>query len=321
MKGIGDFEDILAATPPGKAIPSRLHLILLDNDRMNLLRSEFKDFFLCIGCRVCTASCPAHRSGKPLSPRDLVSNVKKYLPQVGPGLLDGEAPPFPDGAFGGAAGRRDRGGCSLGMYACQACLTACPLELRHTDAIMGLRRNLAMIATSNKSSRAIRNPMRNLELKGHPWAGINLQREGWTEGLDIAIMADHAGPIDILYWVGCTLALDDRGGRVARATASLMKRAGDRGSPSSAARSAVAASPSIRWGTNTSLEVQAERNVAVLKGYAIRRIVTSCPHCYNMLKREYPRFGGEFEVIHHTELFDQLLKEGRLRVGGGTGKR
>jgi Fe-S oxidoreductase len=313
-----DFESLLSGMPSGKAA-SRLHLVLLDNDRTSLLRSAFADFFLCIGCRACTAVCPAYRSGKPLVPRDVVANLKKYLPTVGPGLLHGEAEPFRERPAGGPMGGEIEEDAIWACTACHACTVACPLGLRHTDAITGLRRNLAMIATSSRSSRAIRNPVKNIELKGHPWTGINLQREGWKEGLNVATMADQAGPIDILYWVGCTLALDDRGGRVARATASLMARGG-LGFAILGNEESCCGEPLRQMGSEYLFEAQAERNVRKLNGYGIRRIVTSCPHCYNMLKKEYPRFGGEFEVIHHTELFARLLQEGKLRAGGERGR-
>jgi Fe-S oxidoreductase len=314
-----DLETILSTMPPGKASGTQLHLILLDNDRMSLLHSEFADFFLCIGCRVCTASCPPYLSGKPLSPRNLVSNLKKYLPQVGPGLLEGESPPFPSGASEAPPDGEIEEDAVWACTTCHACLTVCPLELRHTDAIMGLRRNLAMIATSNRSSRAIRNPLKNVELRGHPWTGINLHREEWTAGLDIAIMADHAQGVDLLYWVGCTPSLDDRGAKVARATASLMKRAGIKFAILGR-EERCCGEPSRRLGNEYLFELQAKENISMLKRYDVRKIVASCPHCYNMLKNEYPRFGGEYEVIHHTELFDGLFREGRLQVDRGTGK-
>jgi Fe-S oxidoreductase len=314
-----DLETILSTMPPGKASGTRLHLILLDNDRMSLLHSEFADFFLCIGCRVCAASCPPYLSGKPLSPRNLVSNLKKYLPQVGPGLLEGEAPPFPNGASEAPPDGEIEEDAVWACTTCHACLTVCPLELRHTDAIMGLRRNLAMIATSNRNSRAIRNPLKNVELRGHPWTGINLHREEWTAGLDVAIMADHAQGVDLLYWVGCTPSLDDRGAKVARATAALMKRAGIKFAILGR-EERCCGEPCRRLGNEYLFELQAKKNVVMLKRYEVRKIVASCPHCYSMLKNEYPRFGGEYEVIHHTELFDGLFRERRLRVDRGTGK-
>ncbi len=312
------FEKILAGMPPGKAA-RRIRLILLDNGRIDLIGSEFRDLFLCIGCRACDASCPACRSGKPLSPRDIASNLKKYLRQVGPGLLDGEAEPFPDGSAEAPAGGRIGEDAVWACTTCGACLEVCPLGLRHTDAIIALRRNLAMIATSSRSARAIRGPIRSVELKGHPWAGIHLQREEWTEGRDEAILARRSSPIDLLYWVGCTASLDERGRRAARATAFLMKRAGVRFAVLGE-EERCCGEPLRQLGSEHLFEIQVERNIRTLEGCRVSRIVTSCPHCYNTIKKEYPRFGARFEVFHHTELFDGLLKEGRLQARAGAEK-
>jgi len=297
--------------------PSKIHLILLDNNRMSLLQSQFKDFFLCIDCGSCTASCPANQSGKPLSPRDLISNFKKYLPQVGPELLEGNAEAFPARAgevpSGGTITEDEIWACTT----CRACQAVCPLQLEPIEAIVGLRRNLVMISTSNPTSKAVRNPLRNIEVRGHPWMGITLGREDWTEGLDIKILAEESD-VDILYWVGCTEALDYRSIKIAQALSRLMKQAGVNFGILGAEESCCG-DPSRRLGNEYLFQLQAQRNIKRLQSYHVKKIVTACPHCYHTIKNEYPQFGGEFEVIHHTELIAKLLKESGLRVGEGHG--
>ncbi len=301
---------------PAGEIRPRIHLVLLDNDRTVLLQSQFKDFFMCIGCRSCNAFCPAKLSGKPLAPRELVSNFKKYLPQVGPNLLEGEAELFPAGdsaaPSGGAISEDEIWACTT----CRICQEVCPVGLHHGDAISGLRQNLAMISTSNSSSKAIRNPLKNVELRGHPWMGMTLAREDWVEGLDVKTL-NKSDQVDILYWVGCTGILDDRSIKAIQATARLMKQAGINFGILGKEESCCG-DPARRLGNEYLFQLQAEKNIGILQGYGVRRIVTSCPHCYNMLKDEYPAFGGEFEVFHHTELMNQLFREGRLTFGQNT---
>jgi len=304
--------DELPFETPLEQTPSKIHLILLDNDRTSLLQSQFKDFFLCIGCRSCTASCPANQSGKPLSPRDLISNFKKYLPQVGPELLEGNAEAFPAGAGGAPSGGTIAEDEIWACTTCRACQEVCPIQLQPIDAIVGLRRNLVMVSTSNPTSKAVRNPLRNIEVRGHPWAGISLAREDWTEGLDIEILS-RGSDVDILYWVGCTEALDYRSIKIARAVARLMRLAGVNLGILGAEESCCG-DPARRLGNEYLFQLQAQKNIRALQSYHVEKIFTACPHCYNTIKNEYPQFGGEFEVIHHTEFIAELFKESRLRV-------
>jgi Fe-S oxidoreductase len=296
---------------------SNIHLILLDNDRTNLLQSQFKDFFLCISCGACTASCPANLSGKPLSPEGLISNLKKYLPQVGPELLQGNAEAFPARAdktpSGGTITEDEIWACTT----CRACQEVCPVQLHPIDAIVGLRRNLVMISTSNPTSKAVRNPLRNIEIRGHPWMGITLAREDWAEGLDIKVLAEDSD-VDILYWVGCTEALDYRSMKIAQAMARLMKQAGVKFGIMGVEESCCG-DPARHLGIEYLFELQAQKNIKILQSYHVKKIVTACPHCYNTIKNEYTQFGGDFEVIHHTEFLANLLKERGLRVGESNG--
>jgi Fe-S oxidoreductase len=272
---------------------------------------------LCIDCGSCTACCPAHLSGKPLSPQELISNFKKYLAQVGPELLEGNAETFPahdnEAPSGGAITEDEIWACTT----CRACHEACPVQLEPIDAIFGLRRNLVMISTSNPASKLVRNPLKNIEVKGHPWTGITLAREGWTEGLDIKILSENSN-VDILYWVGCTEALDYGSVKIAKAMSRLMEKAGVNFGILGTKESCCG-DPARRLGNEYLFQRQAQKNIKILQSYHVKMIVTGCPHCYNTIKNEYPQFGGEFEVIHHTELIANLLKEGRLRVGEGEG--
>jgi Fe-S oxidoreductase len=174
-----------------------------------------------------------------------------------------------------------------------------------------------MISTSNPTSKLVRNPLRNIEVRGHPWTGVTVAREDWTDGLDIKILAENSA-VDILYWVGCTEALDYRSMKIARAMGRLMKQAGVNFGILGTEESCCG-DPARRLGNEYLFQLQAQKNIKILQSYHVKKIVTGCPHCYNTIKNEYLQFGGKFEVIHHTELIAILLKEGKLRVGEGDG--
>ncbi|UCF08471.1 MAG: (Fe-S)-binding protein, partial [Thermoplasmata archaeon] len=200
---------------------------------------------------------------------------------------------------------------------CRACQEVCPVQLHPIDAIVGLRRNLVMISTSNPTSKAVRNPLRNIEIRGHPWMGITLAREDWAEGLDIKVLAEDSD-VDILYWVGCTEALDYRSMKIAQAMARLMKQAGVKFGILGVEESCCG-DPARHLGIEYLFELQAQINIKILQSYHVKKIVTACPHCYNTIKNEYTQFGSDFEVIHHTEFLANLLKERGLRVGESNG--
>ena len=285
-----------------------LHIIILDNGRTGLLQSEYQDYFLCINCRSCTGACPANLSGKPLSPRELIFNLKKYLPQVSPGLLEGKAEAFPDSSdetfSGGSITEDEIWACTT----CRACEEVCPVQLEHTNAVIDLRRNLVMISMS----QAARDPLRNIRVRGHPWMGTTLAREDWAAGLDIKILAEDSN-VDILYWVGCTEALEDRSIKIARAMGKLLKQAGVNFGILGEDESCCG-DPARRLGNEHQFQLQVQKNIKAFKEHGVKKIVTACPHCYNTIKNEYPQFGGEYEVIHHTEYIQELIKEGRLKV-------
>ncbi len=290
-----------------------LYIVILDNDRMSLLQSEFRDYFMCIDCRSCTGSCPANLSGKPLSPKELIFNLKKYLPQVGPGLLEGKAETFPDNSDGAPSGGTITEDEIWACTTCRACQEVCPVGLEHTNAVVDLRRNLVMVSTS----QAARDPLRNIRVRGHPWMGTTLAREDWTTGLDIKILAEDSN-VDILYWVGCTEALEDRSVKVAQAMGKLLKQAGVNFGILGEDESCCG-DPARHLGNEHQFQLQVQKNIKAFQEYGVKKIVTACPHCYNTIKNEYPQFGGEYEVFHHTEYIMELIKEGRLKVEGGKG--
>jgi Fe-S oxidoreductase len=273
------------------------------------------DLYSCVVCGNCQELCPAYNSGKKLNPKKVIQDLKKHLLKVGPELVaakaSGEAAPAnPNVPLAENVILLDE---IWACTSCGACDEVCPVWVDHIDKIVDLRRNLVMEQASIPETAE--GALRSIEDRGHPWRGTTLSRTDWAEGLDIKVLADDQD-VDILFWVGCTEALEERSTKIAQAVAKLLKAAGINFGILGTEESCCG-DPARRLGNEYLFQMQAEKNIEILKNYGVKRIVTACPHGYNILKNEYPQFGGNFEVIHHTELIAQLIKEGKLKVKKG----
>jgi Fe-S oxidoreductase len=280
---------------------------------------QLLDGYACTWCGRCHAVCPAQLSGKPLSPRELILGMKEYLLKVGPSLLRAgkadvpavtgaepdQAPQNPGQALIGSLVSEDA---IWACTTCRACQEVCPSYNEPMDAIIGLRRHLQMVATTETA----RDPLKNLRVRGHPWRGTVYARTDWAAGLDIKIIGEDS-QVDVLYWVGCTEALEDRCLKVAQAVAGLMKRAGVNFGILGE-EEMCCGDPARRLGAEHIFQMLAAHNIQLFASYNIRKIVTACPHCFNTLKNEYPQFGGRFEVVHHSQLIADLFRENRLKT-------
>ncbi len=276
------------------------------------------DLYSCVVCGNCQELCPANNSGKKLNPKKVIQDLKNHLLKVGPELVAAKAkgepaPANPNIPLAENVILLDE---IWACTTCGACDTVCPVWVDHIDKIVDLRRNLVM--EQSVIPETAEGALKSIEARGHPWRGTTLSRTDWAEGLGLKTLADDQN-VDLLFWVGCTEALEERSTRVARAVARLLKLAGVNFGILGAEESCCG-EPARRLGNEYLFQMQAEKNIEILKNYGVKRIVTACPHGYNILKNEYPQFGGNFEVIHHTELISQLLKEGRLKIAKGRGE-
>jgi Fe-S oxidoreductase/nitrate reductase gamma subunit len=302
------------------------------------------DLDACTRCGRCADNCPAHLSGKPLSPKKVLQDLKGNWLEKAPALLAartkaaaasaaapsadnpegtgeaaaanaspaGEVPPAGGEAkpmIGGVIETEAIWNCTT----CFACQEVCPVWAEPMSKISEMRRNLVLEQASIPESAE--GALRSIEDRGHPWRGTLLTRESWFEGMDIKTLADDS-KVDVLYWVGCTEALEDRSLKVAQATGKLMKMAGVKFGVLGSEESCCG-DPARRLGNEYLYQMQAQKNIEVLKNYNVKKIVTGCPHCFNTLRHEYPQFGGNFEVVHHSEFLLQLLKEGKLKISKG----
>jgi Fe-S oxidoreductase len=193
---------------------------------------------------------------------------------------------------------------------CRACMQACPIYIEHVDKIIDMRRNLAM--EKSRFPEAVRDALKSLGTRGHPYRGTTAGRTDWTEGLNISTVSD-AKDIDILYWVGCSAALDDRNMKVAKATAKVLQAAGVKFAILGDEETCCG-DPARRMGDEYLFQTLCRQNVEILKAHNVKKILATCPHCFNSLKFEYRQFGGEYEVEHHSQFLAVLLKEGRLKI-------
>ncbi|MFC2020482.1 heterodisulfide reductase-related iron-sulfur binding cluster [Chloroflexota bacterium] len=274
---------------------------------------QLLDLYSCVLCGQCQEQCPATASGKPLNPKKLIQDLKKHLLTVGPALLksDGEAEASPENADQSIAGTVVTEEEIWACTTCRACDDICPLYVDHIDKIVDMRRNLVM--ERSQMPEPVQQALQCLSSREHPWRGTTATRTDWADGLDVKVVSEDSN-IDILYWVGCTAALDDRNMKVSAAVAQVLQAAGVNFGILGAEESCCG-EPARRMGDEYLFQTLCEKNIATLNSYNVKKIVTTCPHCFNTLKREYPQFSGDFEVIHHTQFILDLIREGKLKIG------
>lgn len=273
----------------------------------DLTRKDFLDVVSCTECGRCEMNCPAAISGKILSPREIVLGLRRHFnteyPIVG---KPGEARRILDAELSAEAVQV----CTT----CMACVESCPVMIDPLGKILEIRRNEVMI--HDRFPETYADVFAGMEKRGNPWNEHPTIRLEWAKGLDVPIMADVAAAakgVDYLFWVGCAAASDPRNAKIARSMARILKAA--------AVDFAVlgeeercTGDPARRMGHEYLFSILAESNVELLSQYNFKHILTICPHCYNTFVKDYPDFGGEYSVIHHTQLIRDLIEGGRLSI-------
>jgi Fe-S oxidoreductase len=260
----------------------------------DLTRKEVVDAFSCTECGRCQDVCPAHATGKILSPKLVIMGVRDQLfeqseePIVGNGV--------PEEMI-------------WDCVTCGACVDVCPVSIEHIDHILDLRRSRLMV---DSEFPAEAEPMlRDVERAGNPWGKPQTERAAWAAALGVRVLEPGERAPEYLYWVGCAASFDERARTSAESTAKLLQAAGV-DFAILGPREACTGDPARRMGNEYVFQAYAEQNVATLNEQGVTKIVASCPHCFNTLGSEYPDFGGDYEVVHHSELLARLVREGRL---------
>jgi Fe-S oxidoreductase len=265
------------------------------------------DLFSCTECGRCQSLCPAWNTQKPLSPKNLIVDLKKNLHLNKATILAGKAEEVTH-----VIDSNVTEDVIWACTSCRACEVACPVFIDHTDKIYDIRRNLVMM--ESKFPAEIQAVFKNMETNGSPWAFSPSERANWAEGLNVKTMAEvgSADQIDVLLWVGCAGAYDDRNKSVAKSFVSLLNKAGVKFATLGTEETCTGDS-ARRIGNEYLFQSLATTNIETLKQYQVKRIVTACPHCFNTLKNEYKDFGGEYEVFHHSQFIAKLIQEGKLK--------
>jgi Fe-S oxidoreductase len=280
------------------------------------------DFYTCTECGRCSDNCPAHRTGKILSPKHLTLALRDHLYDREHELVEkangngAEKKLHPVNLVPEVIHPDVLWACTT----CRACEEQCPVLISYVDKIVDMRRSLVMVRS--EFPHELGKPFQAIETNGNPWNLSRMDRAGWADGLDVPMMSEHP-TAPVLFWVGCAASYDDRAKKIARATASLLKRAGVDFAILGKEESCTG-DPARRAGNEFLFVQQAEGNAATINGYkdqgGVRTVVTTCPHCFNSLKNEYPDFGLKVEVVHHTDYLLGLLVEGKLAATTAPGE-
>jgi Fe-S oxidoreductase len=260
---------------------------------------ELLDTFSCTECGRCQDACPAWATGKVLSPKLVIMGLRdQVLAQDSSALVPGAVP------------EESVWDC----VTCGACVQACPVSIEHVDHIVDLRRHLVMVESSFPAEAE---PMlRDVERASNPWGKPQSERAEWGASLGVRVLEPGDPAPDYVYWVGCAPSFDERARRAAVSTAELLRAAGV-DFAILGPRESCTGDPARRIGNEYVFQAFAEQNVATLNEAGASKLVTGCPHCFNTLANEYPDFGGHFEVIHHSELLAELVRDGRLKPTRG----
>jgi Fe-S oxidoreductase len=282
------------------------------------------DMAACTECGRCQSQCPAWATGKPLSPKLLIMDQRDHALAKAPWLLAGsdeereqlpdlvkaeaERPLVGDEKANGVIHPDVLWSCTN----CGACVQECPVDIEHIDHITDMRRHQVLIESAFPAEASTM--LKNLENKGDPWGMGESRRLDWAEGLDFEVPVVD-GPIgddvQYLFWVGCAGALEDRARKTTRAIAELLHTAGVSFAVLGPAETCTG-DPARRMGNEFVFSMLAQQNIETLNEAGARTIVASCPHCFNTIANEYPQLGGNYEVIHHTQLLARLVAEGKL---------
>jgi Fe-S oxidoreductase len=289
------------------------------------------DLYTCTECGRCSDNCPAYTTDKKLSPKHLTLALRDTLYKCEPVLFKPEvANPAEKPAEEGKSGIEEMHHAEPppGAYfvadhvvdlvpnvihpdviwactSCRACEEQCPVMISYVDKIVQMRRDQVMM--KNDFPAELMKPFNGIETNGNPWNLAASDRAGWAEGLGIPLMSEKPDA-KVLYWVGCAASYDDRAKKIARATAKLMQQGGVDFAILGTEETCTG-DPARRAGNEYLFQMMAQQNVETLKGYEVekKKIVTTCPHCFNTLANEYPDFGGKYEVVHHTTMLSGLI--------------
>jgi Fe-S oxidoreductase/nitrate reductase gamma subunit len=336
------FLAILPVTMLRHMFTSPLNMYLSDRERPkgamkpmpNLMETELESFGAstiedftwkqlldtdsCTMCGRCTSVCPAHATGKPLDPREIVLKTGEVMaatgtPPVSPPIgVDVDITIAADSIF-----ERVTADEVWACTSCKACDEICPVDIEILDKILDMRRYLSLMESNFPTELGA--AYRSMENSGNPWGMSQGERADWADKLDGIEIVDGSSPFDheYLYWVGCAGSFDDKNKKVTQAMSQLMQRAGIDFAILGPSEMCTG-DPARRSGNEYIFQMLAMQNIETLDGMGVKKIVTQCPHCFNTLMNEYPQLGGHYEVVHHSQFLEYLIDQGQLDLSKAT---
>jgi Fe-S oxidoreductase len=251
------------------------------------------DFAACVECGRCQAACPAYMAGTALSPKQIIVKLKRHMYGQASGPIHGELIK-PDELWA----------CTT----CMACVEECPAFIDIVDTIIDLRRYLTLSEGALPSTAP--QSLQNMQRAGNPWGLPGGERLAWAQGLDVPLM-EPGKPVEYLYWVGCSASYDKRNQAIARSVVAILKKAGVSFGVMSEER--CHAEVGRRLGEEYLYQTVQAENIEAISRYTFEKVITHCPHCFNTIKNEYPQFGGSYQVLHHSQVIDDLVRSGRIK--------
>ena len=279
---------------------------------------QLLDTAACTMCGRCTSVCPAHATGKPLDPREIVLKTGEVMAATGDPVV---SPPIgvdaeitvPANWMFDRISNDELWSCTT----CRACDEICPVNIEILDKILDMRRYKSLMESDFPSE--LGNAYRAMENSGNPWGISQSERGDWANDIEGIEILDGGDPLtsEYLYWVGCAGSFDDKNKKVTQAMANLLQRAGIEVSILGPAENCTG-DPARRSGNEYIFQMLATQNIETLDGMGVKKIITQCPHCFNTLANEYPQLGGNYEVIHHSQLLEILIESGDLDMSAAT---
>lgn len=279
---------------------------------------QLLDGYTCTECGRCTNACPANITGKPLDPRKIIVDLRHRLEEKAPFELAGIKPesiqptqedakhPLHKQLVDDYISEEELWACTT----CMACMQECPVQIEHIDAIVDMRRYLVL--NESRFPHELQVTFQNLERNFSPWAFSHAGRADWAEGMNIPLMTEKPNA-EILFWVGCAGSYDSRYKKVTQAFARLMQIA-KIDFAILGTEEKCNGDPARRAGNEYLAQTLISENIATMNRYNVKKIVTTCPHCFNTMKNEYPQSGGTYEVVHHTAFIQELIEIGRIKI-------
>ena len=284
-------------------------------DIEHLSWKQILDSYSCTECGRCTDACPANFVGKSLSPRKIIVDIRKRTTDKAPLILNGvnENEILTKTLVHDYITDAELWACTT----CGACVQECPVMIEHLDSIIDMRRNLVL--TESNFPSQLNNVFKSIEINFTPWVFNQSDRANWAEGMNIKTMAEDSN-CEILFWVGCAGSFDARYKKVTQAFARIMQIAGvnfrilgtEEKCNGDTAR---------RLGNEYLAQMMMRENIETLNKYGVKKIVTACPHCFHSLGREYKQFGGNYEVVHHSQMINELINTGKIKLHNSSVKK